>query len=37
MLIVGAGNSGCDIACDAARSADHAAIGMRRGYGDGEG
>ncbi|WP_200809099.1 NAD(P)/FAD-dependent oxidoreductase [Demequina sp. NBRC 110051] len=32
VLIVGAGNSGCDIACDAARSADHAAISMRRGY-----
>ena len=32
VLVVGAGNSGCDIACDAARSADHAAISMRRGY-----
>ncbi|MFN3216844.1 MAG: flavin-containing monooxygenase [Acidimicrobiales bacterium] len=32
VLIIGAGNSGVDIACDAARSADHAAISMRRGY-----
>ncbi|MDE0573478.1 NAD(P)-binding domain-containing protein [Demequina sp. B12] len=32
VLIVGAGNSGCDIACDAARTADHAEISMRRGY-----
>ena len=32
VLIVGAGNSGCDIACDAARAADHAVISMRRGY-----
>lgn len=32
VLVVGAGNSGCDIACDAARSADHAVISMRRGY-----
>lgn len=32
VLVVGAGNSGCDIACDAARTADHAAISMRRGY-----
>lgn len=32
VLIIGAGNSGCDIACDAARSAQHAAISMRRGY-----
>lgn len=32
VLIVGAGNSGCDIACDAARSAGFAAISMRRGY-----
>ncbi|WP_061960540.1 flavin-containing monooxygenase [Demequina flava] len=32
VLIVGAGNSGCDIACDAARSAEHAVISMRRGY-----
>ncbi|MBP5873405.1 NAD(P)/FAD-dependent oxidoreductase [Streptomyces sp. LBUM 1477] len=32
VLVVGAGNSGLDIACDAARSADHAAISMRRGY-----
>ena len=32
MLIVGAGNSGCDIACDASRSADKALISLRRGY-----
>jgi len=32
VLIVGAGNSGCDIACDAARSADEAYISVRRGY-----
>lgn len=32
VLVVGAGNSGCDIACDAARSADHAVISTRRGY-----
>ena len=32
VLIVGAGNSGVDIACDAARNADSAAISMRRGY-----
>jgi hypothetical protein len=32
VLVVGAGNSGCDIACDAARSADKALISMRRGY-----
>ncbi len=32
VLVVGAGNSGCDIACDAARSAERAVISMRRGY-----
>ncbi|WP_313555616.1 flavin-containing monooxygenase [Miniimonas arenae] len=32
VLVVGGGNSGCDIACDAARNADYAAISMRRGY-----
>lgn len=32
VLIIGAGNSGCDIACDAARSAEAAFISMRRGY-----
>ncbi|WP_228373280.1 flavin-containing monooxygenase [Demequina silvatica] len=32
VLVVGAGNSGADIACDAARSADHAVISLRRGY-----
>ncbi|MPY56572.1 NAD(P)/FAD-dependent oxidoreductase [Streptomyces spongiae] len=32
VLVVGAGNSGLDIACDAARTADHAVISMRRGY-----
>ncbi len=31
-LIVGAGNSGVDIACDAARSADQAYLSVRRGY-----
>ncbi len=32
VMIIGAGNSGCDIACDAAQSADKAFISMRRGY-----
>ncbi|MEU6904175.1 NAD(P)-binding domain-containing protein [Streptomyces coeruleorubidus] len=32
VLVVGAGASGCDIACDAARAADRAVISMRRGY-----
>jgi Flavin-binding monooxygenase-like len=32
VLIVGAGNSGVDIACDAARFASEAAISVRRGY-----
>jgi Flavin-binding monooxygenase-like len=32
VLIVGAGNSGCDIACDAAIAAQHAALSVRRGY-----
>lgn len=32
VLVIGAGNSGCDIACDAARSADKAFISLRRGY-----
>ena len=32
VLIVGAGNSGADIACDAAANADRAFISMRRGY-----
>jgi cation diffusion facilitator CzcD-associated flavoprotein CzcO len=32
VLIVGAGNSGCDIACDAARTASFAALSVRRGY-----
>jgi len=32
VLIVGAGNSACDIACEAARTADEAFISMRRGY-----
>lgn len=32
VLVVGAGNSGVDIACDAARFADAAAISVRRGY-----
>lgn len=32
VLVVGAGASGCDIATDAARHGDGAAISMRRGY-----
>ncbi|HEV2650981.1 MAG TPA: amino acid permease [Rhizomicrobium sp.] len=32
VLILGAGNSGVDIACDAARAADAAFISVRRGY-----
>ena len=32
VLIVGGGNSACDIACDAARTAEAAFISMRRGY-----
>lgn len=32
VLIVGAGNSGVDIACDAARHADTAYLSVRRGY-----
>lgn len=32
VLIVGAGNSGVDIACDAARSASQAYLSVRRGY-----
>ena len=32
VLVVGGGNSGCDIACDAALYADHAFISLRRGY-----
>lgn len=32
VLIIGCGNSGVDIACDAARSADQAFLSMRRGY-----
>ncbi len=32
VLIVGGGNSGCDIACDAATNADKAFISLRRGY-----
>lgn len=32
VLVMGAGNSGIDIACDAAFSADEAYISMRRGY-----
>jgi len=32
VLIVGAGNSGVDIACDAARHADEAYLSVRRGY-----
>lgn len=32
VLVVGGGNSACDIACDAARVAEQATISMRRGY-----
>lgn len=32
VLIVGADNSGCDIACEAARSAEAAFLSLRRGY-----
>ncbi|MDW3097697.1 MAG: NAD(P)-binding domain-containing protein [Alphaproteobacteria bacterium] len=32
VMVVGAGNSGCDIACDAAIHADKAFISVRRGY-----
>ncbi|MDF3818515.1 NAD(P)-binding domain-containing protein [Leptospira sp. 96542] len=32
VLVVGAGNSGCDIACDAAFAAEQAYISVRRGY-----
>jgi cation diffusion facilitator CzcD-associated flavoprotein CzcO len=32
VLIVGGGNSGADLACDAARSASRAFISLRRGY-----
>ena len=32
VLIVGGGNSGCDIACDAATHAERAMISLRRGY-----
>jgi cation diffusion facilitator CzcD-associated flavoprotein CzcO len=32
VLVVGGGNSGCDIACEAARSADRAFISLSRGY-----
>lgn len=32
VLIVGGGNSGCDIACDAATVAERAFISVRRGY-----
>lgn len=32
VLVIGAGNSGVDIACDAAVAADHASISLRRGY-----
>ena len=32
VLVIGAGNSGVDIACDAAQVAERAVISMRRGY-----
>lgn len=32
VLVVGAGNTGCDIACEAAQHAAYTAISLRRGY-----
>lgn len=32
VLVIGGGNSSCDIVCDIARHASHAAISWRRGY-----
>ncbi|MEO1611331.1 MAG: NAD(P)/FAD-dependent oxidoreductase [Pseudomonadota bacterium] len=32
VLVVGCGNSGADISCDAAQRADHAGVSLRRGY-----
>lgn len=32
VLVIGGGNSGCDIAVDAAQHADHALLSLRRGY-----
>lgn len=32
VLVIGAGNSGCDVAVEAAQQADFAAISLRRGY-----
>lgn len=32
VLVIGGGNSGFDIACDAAKVASHAALSVRRGY-----
>ncbi len=32
VLIIGMGNSGADIACDAVKTADHVMVSMRRGY-----
>jgi cation diffusion facilitator CzcD-associated flavoprotein CzcO len=32
VLVIGAGNSGVDIVCDAAKGATHAVLSMRRGY-----
>ena len=32
VLVIGAGNSGVDIVCDAAVAASHASLSMRRGY-----
>lgn len=32
ILIIGAGNSGCDIACDAAQFASETSLSLRRGY-----
>ena len=32
VLVIGGGNSGFDISCDAAKFADHASLSLRRGY-----
>jgi len=32
VMIIGAGNSACDIACDAVSTASHVSVSMRRGY-----
>ena len=32
VLVIGAGNSGCDIACEAISTANHVSLSLRRGY-----